>query len=246
MSRPPPTFATHSGDLLAGIPLSSVRRLVRRDGDIQLYRLKAGTLTKDELNKVTYHIRSQRGNLLFARCWILVEGQSEYWLLPEFARQLDHDFDLNGVCCVEYRQFDLDPLIRLADDLGIAWHAFMDNDSQGQDDKSKAIARLNGRVQGEHISTLPEQDVEHCLWQAGYSSVYEKAVSRTRRISMISAPSTAAEYPSQVIRAAEKSTSKPYLATAICVESAKPGSPGIPPVISGAIKAAIDLAKRAT
>ncbi len=62
------------------------------------------------------HIRSQRGHVLFARCWLLVEGQIECWLPPEFARQFNLGFDLNGVCCVEYRQFDINPPIRLADD----------------------------------------------------------------------------------------------------------------------------------
>ncbi len=238
-------IATHSGDLLAGVALNSVRRLTRKNGTVQLHRLKPGTLTVEELDKITYHIRSQRGNLLFARCWLLVEGQSEYWLMPEFARQLGKDFDLNGVCCVEYRQFDVDPLIRLAEDLGIEWHVFTDNDNQGQSDQTKAAARLNGRTRADHVSVLTERDIEHCLWQAGYRLVYENAVSSARRAAITTAP-TSPSYPSQVIKAAVKSTSKPYLATAVCAESIKPGSPGIPVVIRDAIDAAIKLAMSAT
>jgi putative ATP-dependent endonuclease of OLD family len=236
--------ATHSGELLSSVPLSAMRRLSRRNGKIQMNRLKPGTLTPEEEDKVTYHIRSQRGNLLFARCWLLVEGQSEYWLLPEFARQLKVDLDLNSICCVEYRQFDIDPLIRLADDLGISWHVITDTDDQGQADARKAAARLNGRPSADHISKLVEKDVEHCLWHAGFNDVYESEVTPTRRASITVRPGHA-DYPTAVISAAIRSTSKPYLAVAVCRKCAKPAAPRIPAVIQSAILTAVRLSEEA-
>lgn len=235
-------IASHSGDLLASVPLQSVRRLARKNGECSIYRIQEADFTPDELDKITYHIRSQRGRLLFSRCWLLVEGQTEYWLMPEFARIMGEDLELNGVCCVEYRQFDIAPLIRLADALGISWHVLTDNDSQGEDDIRKIEAQLNGRVKAQHLSTLTEKDPEHSLWNIGYQYVYENAVSPNRRAA-ITVANTDPNYQSEVIKHAVKSTSKPYLATVVCQEAAKPGSPGIPAVMNNAINAAIKLAK---
>lgn len=237
--------STHSGDLLAGIPLTAVRRLARENGVIKLHRLKDNTLSDEELDKVTYHIRSQRGQLLFARCWLLVEGQSEYWLLPECARQMGTAFDQRGVCCVEYRQFDIDPLLRLADDMGIAWHVLTDSDSQGQTDAGKVRSRLAGRAEADHLTTLAERDVEHALWAHGYAPTYEAVVTPDRRAQIVLAQPGTPDYVSQVIKAAVRSTSKPFLATAVCGEAAKAGSPGVPPLIRQAIVKAIELAERA-
>ena len=71
-------IATHSGDLLARVPLMSVRRFCRHDGAVTVKRLQVDTLDKEELRKVEFHLRSTRGELLFARCWLLGEGESEY------------------------------------------------------------------------------------------------------------------------------------------------------------------------
>jgi DNA helicase-2/ATP-dependent DNA helicase PcrA len=40
-------IATHSGDLLASVPLKCIRRLARKNGKIECFRLKEGTLAED-------------------------------------------------------------------------------------------------------------------------------------------------------------------------------------------------------
>src|SRR5438045_2247280 len=66
--------ATHSGELLAAVPLKSIRRLARKAGKVEMFQVKAATLTPDDERKIAYHVRSKRGNLLFAKSWLLVEG----------------------------------------------------------------------------------------------------------------------------------------------------------------------------
>ena len=47
---------------------------------------------------MAYHVRAKRGALLFARCWLLVEGETEFTLLPELARLLGHEvLSLNAI-----------------------------------------------------------------------------------------------------------------------------------------------------
>jgi len=237
-------IATHSGDLLASVPLKSVRRLTRTGGEVSVHQLRESTLSNDELNKVTYHVRTQRGHILFARCWLLVEGQSEFVLLPELARLRGTPLDLHGVACVEFRHFDIDPLIRLADDLGIRWFVLSDDDGQGQPDVTKARNRLNGRMEADHVHTLSAKNIEHFLWDHGYSTVYENAVSTGRRQLITEQLGTDA-HKAQVIKWAEKSTSKPYLAIAVLTEIAGTNPPLVPAELDTVIQKALSLAEGA-
>ena len=236
-------IATHSGDLLAAVPLKAIRRLARRNGKVEVFRVLDATLDARELQKVTYHVRAKRGGLLFARCWLLVEGETEFTMLPELARLLGHDFDIAGVCCVEFAQCGLKPLIKTAKDLGIEWHLLADGDGAGQ-----SYAKTADGLRGEdptvaRITSIVEPDIEHCLWHGGYQSAYESAVDKNHKLMVTSAPGVA-QYPTEVIDAAIKSTSKPYLSYAIIAEAAKVGSPGVPAMLKSGIEAAIKLAGR--
>lgn len=236
-------IATHSGDLLAAVPLKAIRRLARKNGKVEVFRVLDATLDARELQKVTYHVRAKRGALLFARCWLLVEGETEFTMLPELARALGHDFDLAGVCCVEFAQCGLKPLIKTAQDLGIEWHLLADGDKAGKDYASTANGLLGGNPATERITSIVEPDIEHCLWHGGYSSVYESAVDANHKVMVKSARGTA-QYPTEMINAAVRSTSKPHLSYAIIAEAANAGSPGVPATLKTGIEAAIKLAGR--
>jgi len=97
-------ITTHSGELVVSVPLTSLRRLRRTDGSITVHQVHDAALTKDELTKLDYVIRLTRGSLLFARCWLLVEGETEFLIFNETARILEHSLFSEGVCCVEYSQ----------------------------------------------------------------------------------------------------------------------------------------------
>ena len=236
-------IATHSGDLLAAVPLKAIRRLARRNGKVEVFRVLDATLDTRELQKVTYHIRAKRGALLFARCWLLVEGETEFTMLSELARALGQDFDLAGVCCVEFAQCGLKPLIKTAQDLGIEWHLLADGDKAGKDYVNTANGLLDGDPAADRITSIVEPDIEHCLWHGGYKSVYESAVDKNHKAMVKSAPGTA-QYPTEVIKAAIKSTSKPHLGYAVAAEVAMANSRGVPAMLKTAIEVVIKLAGR--
>ena len=130
-------IATHSGDLLARVPLSAVRRFCKEDGVTVVKSLQPGTLTADEEQKVDFHIQSARGELLFARCWLLGEGESEFWVFREAADILGHDLDRVGVRFVGTSGFNVESLLKVADAFGIDWYFVGDGDGQGADDTAK-------------------------------------------------------------------------------------------------------------
>ncbi len=236
-------IATHSGDLLSAVPLDAIRRLARKNGVVEVFRVKPTTLDQRDLEKVTYHIRSTRGSLLFARCWLLVEGWTDYAMVPELARLLGYDLDLCGVSCVEFSQCGVKTLIKLAQDLGIEWHVLADGDAAGQQYVQDADSLRGASPLVERATSITERDIEHCMWNAGYRAVYELAVSPGRKSLITSAPGTP-NYATETIQAAIKSTSKPQLAYAVVAEAAKPGAVGIPGSLKTAIDMAVALAKR--
>lgn len=234
-------IATHSGELLAAVPLNSIRRLARKAGKVEVFQVKAGTLTADDERKIAYHVRAKRGNLLFAKSWLLVEGESEFWFLPEAARLLDFDFELEGVCCVEFAQCGLAALIKLATDLGIEWHVFVDGDAEGQKYAKTARKHLGADPEARRLTVLSENDIEHAMWAHGYSTVYDLAVGARQR-AHITAPSGTPAHTKQTIDMAISSTSKPHLAIAAVEAARQAGSPGLPATIQTAITTAVNNA----
>ncbi|HHH43896.1 MAG TPA: DUF2813 domain-containing protein, partial [Gammaproteobacteria bacterium] len=74
-------ISTQSGTLLASAPLYNMRRLTRHDGVMTQWRVRQGSLNTEELRKLSYHLRVRRADASFARCWLLVEGETEFWML---------------------------------------------------------------------------------------------------------------------------------------------------------------------
>ncbi len=86
-----------SGSLMAGFPLRALRRLVRRDNDTGVFPdPDQPALGPTEMRRVAFHVRTHNADSLFARVWLLVEGETEAWLLPELARVWGLNFPLEG------------------------------------------------------------------------------------------------------------------------------------------------------
>jgi putative ATP-dependent endonuclease of OLD family len=229
---------THSGELLASVPLGHLRRLARRDGEVDVRRLRPGTLSGTDLRRVAYHVRAKRGSALFARCWLLVEGESEFWLMRGLAQLLGYDLDAEGVHCVEFAQCGVEPLVELADDLGIGWHLLADGDESGALYHHDATRHLDGRPVATRITRLEHPDVERALWEHGYADLYREAAG-------VGAPgrNPKGRSPEWVIAKAVRKASKPYLALSAVEAVAKRGADGVPAGLRHAVEASVRLAR---
>ena len=125
-------ISTHSGDLLSEIDILQIRRLSGTGGTVKSYFVPTDLLSVEETRKFNYHIRRGRGQLLFSRCWLLVEGESETWVYPAAACALGLNLDREGISIVEYRQTDVGLLAKIANSLGIEWYCVGDDDTQRQ------------------------------------------------------------------------------------------------------------------
>ena len=69
-------ISTHSGDLLSEVPSDSVVRLHVEGQSARASKLGDVALDPSDSRKFNYHIRRDKGELLFSRCWILGEGET--------------------------------------------------------------------------------------------------------------------------------------------------------------------------
>ena len=236
-------ISTHSGELLSGVPLNSIRRLRRKEGRITLHRIEPGSLTPDEIRKLDYQVRATRGSLLFSRCWLLVEGETEAVLLPECARLMGRDLYAEGVSCIEYSRVGIEKFIKLADQLGIEWFAIADDDREGQKYIASAKGQLGQRREAEHILALPCKDIEHYLCNEGFGEIYETTVSDQKK-GAITAKKGTAEYWQQVL-AAQSNNMKPKNAIAAAELMSVKGEKSIPKLLKGVVDSACKLARGA-
>ncbi|EKT58379.1 DUF2813 domain-containing protein [Providencia sneebia] len=212
---------TNSGELLSQVPIENLCRLVRDTGKVSAYRLGKNDLSPEEIRKISFHIRFNRPSALFARCWLLVEGETEIWLMNELARQCNYFFETEGIKVIEFAQSGLKPLLKFAHQMGIEWHTLVDGDEAGKKYAATALhyAEKANDSPRDRLTKLPALDIEHFLYREGFgrlfheiSGIPDNAKVSTRRI---------------IIKAISK-TSKPDMAIAIVNRAAELGPDSIP------------------
>src|SRR5712691_3903496 len=236
-------IATHSGDLLSEVDISSVRRFARTGSGVAVYRLRGGTLNGEEHRKFNYHVRSFRAELLFARCWLLVEGETEITVLTEASRQSGYDLVAAGVRCVEFAKAEPVMFIKIANDLGIPCHYVLDGDSKGEEYRARLVPSLQGTPEADCITRLAYVDIEHLLCESGFGNIYLKYVPASRTGEITVAPGHA-DYWNQVLAAAGRNLTKPRAASEVA--AAMQGEPPrpVPPSIRQILDKAVELARR--
>jgi putative ATP-dependent endonuclease of OLD family len=225
-----------SGALMAGFPLRALRRLVRRDTDTGAFPdPEQPALSPTEVRRVAFHVRTHNADSLFARVWLLVEGETEAWLLPELARVWGLHFPLEGIHCVPFAQAGLAPLLAFADRFGIPWHLVADGDEAGRHYVATTRKALHHRREARHITPLPDLDLEHFLWREGYEAVFRRAAG----------PVEPEADASTVIHQALRACSKPGMALEVAEEAGRLGPAGIPALLGQLFSILRDKAKPA-
>ena len=231
-------ISTHSGDLLSEIPPSAVVRLARVAGGLGAWPLANVSLTESQARHFRFHIRQARGELLFAKGWLLVEGESEVTLLPEIARILGINLERAGVRCVPFRQADIGLYLTLADGVGINWLTLTDNDQQGQSTIQKVRDTLNGRSEMRMLHVMPEDDLEQHLCMNEFGDIYENLLT-TQTKQLVTVAKTDPTYWRQVTKAVSKHK---IVAIQNVLQEIRSGRP-VPRLLKRAVITAVNLAK---
>ncbi|MBC4050220.1 ATP-dependent endonuclease [Klebsiella pneumoniae] len=227
---------TNSGDLLSLTPVEQVCRLVRESTRVSAWRLGPGGMNAEESRRIAFHIRFNRASSLFARCWLLVEGETETWVINELARQCGHHFDAEGVKVIEFAQSGLKPLIKFARRMGIQWHVLVDGDEAGKKYAATVRGLLNNdrELERDHLTSLPALDMEHFMYRQGFDDVYHRVAQIPDNVPM---------NMRRVITKAIHRSSKPDLAIEVAMEAGRRGVDAVPTLLKKMFSRVLWLAR---
>ncbi|WP_052284329.1 ATP-dependent endonuclease [Kluyvera genomosp. 1] len=227
---------TNSGELLSLTPMQNVCRLVRESSRVAAWRLGPEGMNSEDSRRISFHIRFNRASSLFARCWLLVEGETETWVINELARQCGHHFDAEGVKVIEFAQSGLKPLIKFARRMGIEWHVLVDGDEAGKKYAATVRGVLNNdrELERHHLTTLPALDMEHFMYKQGFANVYHRVAQIPENVPM---------NMRRVITKAIHRSSKPDLAIEVAMEAGRRGLEAVPPLLKKMFSRVVWLAR---
>ncbi|ABM02069.1 ATP-dependent endonuclease of the OLD family protein [Psychromonas ingrahamii 37] len=229
--------STNSSQLLSFLPLSCVQRLVRCTGLTQSYSLNLKHFSQNDLRRVAFHIRMTRPQSLFARSWLLVEGETETWLLTELSRLCGYNLVVEGVQILEFAQCGVAPLIKLAQDLHIEWFVLTDGDAAGQKYAARVAEMLLVKDSlVNRLVVLPALDIEHLFFDHGFANVYLEAAHYTEK-------DLARITTHKIIDKAVHKYSKPELGLAIANAVEERGTDSIPPLLKRLFSRLVGLAR---
>ncbi|HBR4537681.1 TPA: ATP-dependent endonuclease [Klebsiella pneumoniae] len=227
---------TNSGELLSLTPVEQVCRLVRESTRVSAWRLGPCGMNAEESRRIAFHIRFNRASSLFARCWLLVEGETETWVINELARQCGHHFDAEGVKVIEFAQSGLKPLIKFARRMGIQWHVLVDGDEAGKKYAATVRGLLNNdrELERDHLTSLPALDMEHFMYRQGFDDVYHRVAQIPDNVPM---------NMRRVITKAIHRSSKPDLAIEVAMEAGRRGVDAVPTLLKKMFSRVLWLAR---
>ncbi|EIW0580630.1 ATP-dependent endonuclease [Klebsiella pneumoniae] len=227
---------TNSGELLSLTPVEQVCRLVRESTRVSAWRLGPGGMNAEESRRIAFHIRFNRASSLFARCWLLVEGETETWVINELARQCGHHFDAEGIKVIEFAQSGLKPLIKFARRMGIQWHVLVDGDEAGKKYAATVRGLLNNdrELERDHLTSLPALDMEHFMYRQGFDDVYHRVAQIPDNVPM---------NMRRVITKAIHRSSKPDLAIEVAMEAGRRGVDAVPTLLKKMFSRVLWLAR---
>ena len=195
-------LTTNSVELLSQADLRSVCRLVRYTDRTKAYQLSRHDLGKEDLRRLSFHIHHNRSLALFSRTWILVEGETEVWILSELARLLGINLATEGIRIVEFAQSGLRPLIKYAN---------------AETVKSML---LEDEHPSQRLTVLPRIDIENFFYSEGFENVFIRLARWQVQNNF---------FPMRkIIQRAIQHSSKPDLAIAISLEIEQRGNQSIP------------------
>ncbi|MEJ2764870.1 ATP-dependent endonuclease [Photobacterium sp. MCCC 1A19761] len=227
-------LTTNSADLTTAVPLRSIRKLIREPDRTRVYSMEGTRLSRDEERRVTFHVRLHRPSALFARVWLLVEGETEVWLFNEFARMSGYNLAAEGVQIIEFAQSGLKPLIKVARNLGIEWHLVADGDLAGKKYAETVRNLLGGDSERHRLTVLPNHDIEHFLFHHGYEPLFRQLANM---------PENNPASPKKIIMRALKRHAKPDVALAMVAYTSEDHIDDIPLLLRWILKRVVAMSR---
>ena len=176
-----------------------------KDIDIDKYIDESRNIfTEEELYDLNIYVQRTRGDILFARKWILYEGQTEDIIIQYCAELLGCNLEQYGISGICYRtNGSAGAFVKLARVLGINWTLLGDRDKQGKNTKNeiKNCGYTEEEIE-KKVYLTNEKDIENEFVKNGFLSDYEEIVKDKidEHIRNLKANNQPEEYKEEIIK----------------------------------------------
>jgi putative ATP-dependent endonuclease of OLD family len=150
-------FSEAIADRLAHFWNGDSQAAARRAAVMELRHACRILVSADDEAELGFMGRRVRGEIFFARRWILVEGPSEYLLLHALGKAMDWVLDRHGVAVIDFQNNgNAGVYPALAEAFGIPWRMITDGDVESTKFKAQILKRgfTEADIAG-RFSTLP-------------------------------------------------------------------------------------------
>ena len=148
-------------------------------------------ISQEEENELGFLGRRIRGEIFFARRWVMVEGPSEYLLLKALGESYEYDLDQHGVAAIDFQNNGNAGIYpALAEAFNIPWYMITDGDSESEKFRQQLLKRgFSSDDLSEHFETLPQpNDLEDQLIADGHEVLLRKILVEIGIAAMASCP----------------------------------------------------------
>lgn len=128
----------------------------------------------EDEEELGFHGRRVRGEIFFARRWLLVEGVTEYLLIHALGKALNLSLDTHGIAVIDFQQSGSAGIYpALADGFGIPWQMITDGDQEAVKFKQQILDRgfAEGELVGKFVTLPTDRDLEDQLLADGHEQL---------------------------------------------------------------------------
>lgn len=137
-------------------------------------------ISQEDESELAFLGRRVRGEIFFARRWIMVEGPSEYLLLRALGQSYGYDLDQYGVSIIDFQNSgNAGVYPALAEAFSIPWYMIVDGDAESEKFRKQLYKRgFNSADLSGHFETLtPPNDLEDQLIIDGHESLLRQIMT---------------------------------------------------------------------
>ncbi|MGB8834559.1 MAG: AAA family ATPase, partial [Candidatus Sulfotelmatobacter sp.] len=147
--------------------------------------------TAQDEAELGFHCRRVRGEIFFARHWLLVEGVTEYLLVHALGKALGWPLDAHGVAVVDFQQSGSAGIYpALAEAFRIPWHMVVDGDAESAKFKAQILDRgfLENELVDHFVSLTPPNSLEDQLIADGHLQLLREILAGLGSNSALTCP----------------------------------------------------------
>lgn len=147
--------------------------------------------TADDESELGFHGRRVRGEIFFARRWVLVEGVTEYLLVHALGKALGLPLDAHGVAVIDFQQSGSAGIYpALAEAFSIPWHTIVDGDAESAKFKKQILDRgfREDELIGRFVTLPPPNELEDQLVADGHLPLLREILAEISGNSALTCP----------------------------------------------------------